>query len=311
MDQTLVRCVLFADLRGSTGLYESLGNSLATQWVSRTVSLLGKVISSRGGLLVKTLGDGLMATFIEPATAVQAAIDMQEALGQAEPNRWSDDGLQRLPLRLHIGLAFGEMVEVSGDFFGDAVNIAARLLEHCGDNETLATTSVVEALDAHDRTRFRRLDRLQLRGRVEPVEVHVLERHNLAETDVTTFSALATAPVHSALRLTWMNVTTRYTTSDMPIILGRGEHAACCVDDTRVSRQHARVDWHGGAFQLVDLSSNGTHVKFASDSEGVALRRGNCTLHGSGVLGLGAPPSDPSAPCVSFEVVSLDDTSTR
>ena len=62
---------------------------------------------------------------------------------------------------------------MSGDLFGDAVNVAARLLDHAGDNETLATVSVLEGLDDWERSRFRSLDRIQLRGRAEPVHVHL------------------------------------------------------------------------------------------------------------------------------------------
>ena len=307
MEQTHVRCVLFADLRGSTGLYETLGNAFAAQLVSRTVSVLGQVISSRDGVLVKTLGDGLMATFTEPCTAIQAVIDMHSAIAQIGPDEWAEADPQRRPLKLQIGMAFGEMVEMGGDFFGDCVNIAARLLEHCGDNETLATSTLVETLAAHDKLKFRRLDLLQLRGRVEPVEVHVLERHDAPDMAATMFGNILATPAPSALRLSWLGAATVFTTSEMPLVLGRGEQAQCWVDDTRVSRSHARIDWHGGAFQLVDLSANGTHVRFAADGEVVSLRRGTCTLHGSGVLGLGASPSDPSAPCVGFEVVRLSD----
>ena len=64
----------------------------------------------------------------------------------------------------------------------------------------------------------------------------------------------------------------------------------------------------GGAFQLSDLSYNGTYVRFTGDTEVVALRRGTCTLHGSGVIGLGTAPSDPTAPCVRFEVLRFSDT---
>jgi len=75
-----------------------------------------------------------------------------------------------------------------------------------------------------------------------------------------------------------------------------------------VSRSHARIDWHGGAFQLTDLSYNGTYVRFSNDSEIVALRRGTCTLHGSGLIGLGASLMDPTAPSVRFEILKFSDT---
>ena len=91
-------------------------------------------------------------------------------------------------------------------------------------------------------------------------------------------------------------------------MLGRSPQATYIIDDTRVSRSHARIDWHGGTFQLVDLSYNGTYVRFDHDPEIISLRRGSCTLHGSGVIGLGTPPVDPVSPCVRFEVMRFADT---
>jgi hypothetical protein len=92
-------------------------------------------------------------------------------------------------------------------------------------------------------------------------------------------------------------------------VLGRSSQATFCVDDTRVSRSHARVEWHGGTFQVSDLSYNGTFVRFAGSGEVVALRRGSCTLHGAGVICLGASPADTTAPTVHFEVQShFEDT---
>jgi hypothetical protein len=79
------------------------------------------------------------------------------------------------------------------------------------------------------------------------------------------------------------------------------------VDDARVSRSHARLDWHSGSFQLTDLSYNGTYVRF-NDGEIVSLRRGGCTLHGSGSIGLGGSPADPASACVSFDVLRLAET---
>ena len=91
-------------------------------------------------------------------------------------------------------------------------------------------------------------------------------------------------------------------------MLGRSPQVTYCIDDTRVSRSHARIDWHGGTFQLTDLSYNGTYVRFDHDPEVISLRRGTCTLHGSGVIGLGTPPVDADGPCVRFEVMKFADT---
>ena len=64
------------------------------------------------------------------------------------------------------------------------------------------------------------------------------------------------------LRLVWLDLNRLFAVQQMPVILGRSPQASFCVDDSRVSRSHARVDWHSGNFQLTDLSYNGTYVRF-------------------------------------------------
>ena len=78
MTQVLQRTVLFADLRGSTSMYETLGNADATAVVTRSVALLARIVAAHGGQVVKTLGDGLMAVFETPAASVAAADDMHD-----------------------------------------------------------------------------------------------------------------------------------------------------------------------------------------------------------------------------------------
>ena len=329
MTQVLQRTVLFADLRGSTSMYETLGNADATAVVTRSVALLARVVATHNGQVVKTLGDGLMAVFERPAASVAAADDMHDSLariGMAEEAlaesaafdalEAGEDDLSTLPprpsvpLKLQVGLAHGEIVEMSGDVFGDAVNVAARLLDHAGDNETLATASVVELLNEWDRSRFRSLDKMQLRGRVEPVHVHLQEAvRRFGDTAATAYGdMLLPTPEPEGIRLVWLDLNRIYAGTSLPVVLGRSPQATYIIDDNRVSRSHARIDWHGGTFQLVDLSYNGTYVRFDNDPEIISLRRGACTLHGSGVIGLGAPPSEPISPCVRFEVMKFADT---
>src|ERR671928_550220 len=155
MSQTIQRTVLFADLRGSTALYESLGNTEATAVVTQSVALLARVVGNCNGTVVKTLGDGLMAMFPSSASAVQAADEMHDSLERIGTR--PADSQPRPALKLQVGLASGEVVEMAGDYFGDAVNVAARLLDHAGDNETLGTSNVLDELDAVDRSRFRSL----------------------------------------------------------------------------------------------------------------------------------------------------------
>ena len=309
MTQIYERTILFADLRGSTSLYETLGNAEASAVVTQSVALMARIVDASGGKVVKTLGDGLMAMFAAAPAGVAAAVEMHEEL-----ERWDGpvrDGvrLRLQPPKLQVALAHGEVVELSGDVFGDAVNVAARLLDHAGDNETLATQTVVDGLDVAERVRFRSLDRMQLRGRVEPVHVHLLEpARRFGDTEATMFGEILAAPVPEGIRLVWLDLNRVYSGTSLPVVLGRSPQATYCIDDTRVSRSHARIDWHGGTFQLTDLSYNGTFVRFSNDTQTVSLRRSTCTLHGSGIIALGAPVSDVTAPAVRFEVMKFSDT---
>jgi len=304
------RTVLFADLRGSTALFESLGNAEATSVVTHCVGALAHPVQRHGGKVVKTLGDGLMSVFDAPRQALDAALEMHEVLdgiASRGSERGASPGLRAL--KLQVALARGELVEMAGDCYGDAVNVAARLLDHAGDNETLVTSEVLRDLPAKMRARFRNLDRLTLRGRVEPVQVAALGgRRGAVDAAATQFSGVAPSDSEpDGLRLEWNRVARTFTAQQMPLVLGRSPQSTFCVDDSRVSRSHARIDWHGGVFQIADLSYNGTYVRFA-DGEVVSLRRGSCTLHGSGLVGLGRTPADADAATVAFEVLRLPDT---
>ncbi|MDQ6679657.1 MAG: FHA domain-containing protein, partial [Pseudomonadota bacterium] len=165
-------------------------------------------------------------------------------------------------------------------------------------------------LDVLERSRFRSLDRLQLRGRAESVHVHLQEpMRRFGDTAATAYGdMIAPATEPEGIRLVWLDVNRVYAGASLPVVLGRSPQATYIIDDTRVSRSHARIDWHGGTFQLSDLSYNGTYVRFDHDPEIISLRRGTCTLHGNGVIGLGTPPTEAVGPRVRFEVLRFADT---
>ncbi|MDC8783706.1 adenylate/guanylate cyclase domain-containing protein [Roseateles koreensis] len=310
MTQIRERTVLFADLRGSTALFETLGNAEATSVVTHTVNRVAQAVSECHGRLIKTLGDGLMAVFDAPRDGVHAAIRMHELLERVAAmgrQHGASSGLRAL--RMQVALARGEVVEMNGDCFGDAVNVAARLLDHAGDNETLITEEVLLGLPSAQTSRFRSLDLIAVRGRAEPVHVHVLNQaHHGDIAAATQFGEVVQAIEPDGIRLQWMDLDRVFDIESMPIVLGRSVQATYCITDGRVSRSHARIDWHGGSFSVTDLSYNGTFVRFSDDAEIVSLKRGSCTLHGSGVIGLGSPPIDATSPTVRFEVLHFADT---
>ncbi|MBB5205961.1 class 3 adenylate cyclase [Inhella inkyongensis] len=310
MTQIRQRTVVFADLRGSTALFENLGNAEATSVVTHTIGLMRQAIADLGGRTVKTLGDGLMAVFDLPSDALTAAVAMHEALERLVAQgrqRGASPGLRAL--RLQVAMSYGEVVEMGGDCFGDAVNVAARLIDHAGDNETLVTAELHADLSPAEQRRFRSLEGIKVRGRLEPVHVYALDMPHGADPAATQFGDTPFSHhVPDGIRLVWLDIEKVFDTDQLPIVLGRSTEAAFCITDARVSRSHARIDWHAGSFTLTDLSFNGSYVRFAGSGELLALRRSACTLHGQGAIGLGSSPAEIDAPVVRFEVLHFADT---
>lgn len=298
------RTVLFADLRGSTGLFESLGNRAATEVVSRCVTGIAAGVTEDGGTVVKTLGDGVLAFFPTPSDAVRAAFRMHEVLERTvhvEETGLPPPLADRTP-RLHVAISHGEVVECGADCYGDAINVAARLLEHASDRETLITGSAYEALDATRRGLFRRLGPLSLRGRAEPVEVLACGGRRPGDDATTLSEVIQDDPPPAELRLRGIRGELRVGRDELPLLIGRAPPAAYRIDHPKVSRTHARLEWQGDSFVLCDLSFNGTHVSFTG-GDGVLLRRSVCALHGRGRIHLG-PSAEGIQPelCIDFEV---------
>jgi len=159
--------------------------------------------------------------------------------------------------------------------------------------------------------RFRSLGPIPLRGKSQASEVFQIEwQEDIQTMHLTEPGQLmkAVRPRHAktrGVRLSWLDMRMEFDAEDMPIHLGRAEDADFPVQDQRVSRLHARIDWRNGSFVLTDMSTYGTWVRF-SGSEAHALRREDCVLIGTGEMALGASFDDFTVPTVHFEVLAGD-----
>jgi len=137
---------LFSDLRGSTELYERVGDLTAFDLVNEHFRLLQEIIASERGAVVKTIGDAVMATFETPDRAIAAAIRMREAM--------SDLGAERqhqslsLKMGIHEGSCLAVTLNAQQDYFGQTVNIASRVQGLAASRSIVVTESVVENAQA-------------------------------------------------------------------------------------------------------------------------------------------------------------------
>ncbi len=148
--------VVFTDLEGFTRYTSDQGDAAAIALISAHHRIAGPIIRSRGGTIVKRLGDGLLLSFPGPEAAVLAAVELLDTAPD--------------PLRLRAGLHVGEAVVTRDDVLGHVVNVAARVTEHAKGGRALATVDVRDATGDLRGVRFGRPRRVRLRG-VEPMSV--------------------------------------------------------------------------------------------------------------------------------------------
>lgn len=294
--------VVFADLTGSTSVFETLGNAEATRAVTALTQWIGRICQDHHGRVVKTLGDGVLAVFGSGADAIEAVVQLL----RDHARRRQGDGVAG-QLELQVGLDSGEIVVVDGDCYGDAVNTASRLSDLSGARQIWATDSVIDQLALPPPgVRFHALGSVTLRGKAQQRRVYRVEWQEDSATDMMTvagFEPLRTgghALPQGAIALQYLDVTRSFHADELPVVLGRSRDAGFVVADQRVSRQHASIDWRNGSFVLEDTSSFGTCVRFSGAATELPLRRSECVLHDSGEIALAGNFEDFTAPVVLF-----------
>jgi class 3 adenylate cyclase len=171
--------ILFTDLRGSTALYDRVGDLAAFDLVRSHFGELISAVGAEGGAVVKTIGDAVMATFTSPDRALRSAMRMREAMRRINRRRGSED--LALNIGLHEGPCLAVMLDDRQDYFGQTVNIAARVQGLAEPDAVLATQPVVQSAEAarllHEagyRTTSRQLN---LRGVSEAFQIYEIREN--------------------------------------------------------------------------------------------------------------------------------------
>jgi class 3 adenylate cyclase len=291
--------VVFADLVGSTSMFERLGDETASRFVTQLVGALSQVFEQHSGRVVKLLGDGLFVVFPQEGDALAACISIQKRFLD-KPIRAGGSGA---PVQMQMGIESGEVVEIDGDCFGDTVNSAARLADLAGAAQILTTQNVWSALGPMQQASLRSLGPMHLRGRAEASHVYRVEWQTGRDEDATMMGRSMASSAPQVLSLVAGEQSVQIDARSLAISIGRGAGASLALNDPRVSRMHATLEWRGGQFVLSDASSYGTWVYFGNQSEAVVLRRTECYLVGSGQISAGCERQEGS-PLISFSIGS-------
>ena len=134
---------LFTDLKGSTALYERVGDLAAFDLVRAHFHALLEIIAAEKGAVVKTIGDAVMATFIRPEHALRAGLRMRAAMKELNKTRGTDDLIVKIGL--HEGPCLAVMLNERQDYFGQTVNVAARVQSLSTNQEIHLTQPVIGA----------------------------------------------------------------------------------------------------------------------------------------------------------------------
>lgn len=285
--------VMFADVAGSSRLYELVGDRAALERVHTCLAKAAEAVREHGGEVLKTIGDEILCVFPDAASALLAAGSMQVAVRALPP-------VQGVAAALRIGLHTGPVLRTVADAHGDTVNVAARIVALAGSGQILLGDAAWKALPTYARVAIRPLGETTLRGLHVDMRLHEALWHQEGETTVLAESP--GAQVARALPTAELQIGERRWRLERGIVtIGRDAANEVVLATTRASRNHARLEARDGRFVLRDCSTNGTFVE-ADGGEVVRVRRSEHPLEGSGRLYFGDDPGTAGAESLRFSI---------
>lgn len=283
--------VMFADVSGSTALFERLGDKEAMHAVERCLKRMKRSIDGYKGKTIQIVGDELLAAFEQAEDACQAAIDMQQRIADLPP-------VSGLKLTIRIGLHYGTVQEEADRLIGSAITTAARIAGIARRDQILCSSLLVGSLPKQT---VIAADAMPDLGTVQEDDASLsLFQIHWPSYQGGGHSLLSSPPAASRLCLRYRGKAFLLDEKTPVLTIGRDLGCKLVVDDRKASRQHARVERRGDGFYLVDTSTNGSFVEINGRQE-VLVRRNDIPLEQSGRITFGGTGNDPAAESADFE----------
>lgn len=274
--------ILFADIGGSTRLFEQYGNLRARQIETRVLDLLAARTVAHQGTVIKTIGDEIMSSFPSAEAGIQAACEMQKGIK-------NDLALADLNIAIRIGLHHGPVLVEKNDVFGDAVNVAARMVQLAKSDQIITTRETMRGLPSEFEPMTRELGRAHVRGKqdeIEIVEIIWFESTSMTQMSDVESEKILRNKLYARLLLVYRGQNIELKPSTDLFNIGRGPRNDLIIDRELVSRSHAIIEFRQGKFILADHSTNGTYLMLENGSR-FFVRREEITLHDQGIICLG------------------------
>ena len=286
--------VLFADVVGSTRLYDTLGDVAAKQMIDECLSVLRGVVLQYGGRIIKTIGDEIMCVLPSADSGCLAATDMHHKI-MGLPM------VSKVKRSIRVGFHCGPVIEENGDVFGDTVNVAARMAGLAKGMQIITTGATVACMSQMLQLSTRPIAALSVKGKGDDVNVSEVIWQDGEELTMTTASIAPTSKA-STLQLEHNGRVWTLGHGSAAILMGRDAQCEVVISDRNASRQHARIECRRDKFFLVDQSTNGSFVTIANEAE-VVLRREEMMLRGTGRIAFGHSADVPGVECLLFNLL--------
>jgi adenylate cyclase len=297
MGKDIELAILFADVVGSTRIYEVMGDLRARDMVLKCVEIMRAATEQNHGTVIKTIGDEIMATFPTANDALNAASRMQHDI-----RMHADLKVEGQPIAIRIGGHFGPVVLENRDIFGAAVHTANRMTSQAKAGQIMVTSAIVERLAPEWKSAVRQIDVATLKGKTSEDELYeVLWQKEDATSMLPAIALGAVArekhPRRLRLRFQGQEVVLDDRRPDLTI--GRAEENDLVIKGNLISRLHARIEFNRNKFLLIDQSTNGTFVT-TREGEEAFVRRDTMQLKGEGLIGFGRVPEQGSSLTVRY-----------
>ena len=297
MGNDIELAVVFADVVGSTKLYELLGDARARDMVGICIDVMRAATEEHHGTVIKTMGDEVMSTFPTADDALNAAAQMQKQITLHPSLKVAEQ-----VVAIRIGCTFGPVVLENRDVFGSTVHTANRMTSQAKAGQIITTATMVEQLSSEWRASVRQIDVATLKGRSSEVALFEVLWQTEDVTSMVPAIAITSRDRSNKpqrLRLRYQGQEVLVQEGCANITMGRAEENDLVVKGNLISRLHARVEFNRNKFTLIDQSTNGTFV-IGKDGEESFVRRDSMQIRGEGLIGLGKVPDSNSSQVIRY-----------